>query len=72
MTNAGASGPAARREQGAERDHGADGDEEGGAVADGADSGSEEREALLLDHVGEFKARGNGLREARNFLSRRA
>ena len=51
---AGATGPAALREQGAERDHGADGDEECGAVADGADGGSEEGEELLLEDVGEL------------------
>jgi len=43
---AGATRPAALREQGAERDHGAD--------ADGADGGGEEREELLLEDVGEL------------------
>ena len=51
---AGATRPAALGEQGAERDHGADGDEKGGAVADGADGGGEEREELLLEDVGEL------------------
>lgn len=51
---AGASGPAALREQWAEGDHGADGDEEGGAVTDGADFGGQEREELLLEDVSEL------------------
>ena len=51
---AGASGPAALREQGADGDHGADGDEKGGAVADGADSGGKDGEELLLEDVGEL------------------
>ena len=51
---AGASGPLTLREQRAEGDHGTDGDEEGGAVADGADGGGEEGEELLLEDVGEL------------------
>ena len=50
----GAAGPVALGEQGAERDHGADGNEEGGAVADGADGGGEEGEELVLEDVGEL------------------
>ena len=54
MTNAGASGPAALREQRGDGEHGTDGDEEGGAVADGAHSGGEEGEELLLEDVREL------------------
>ena len=47
-------GQAALGEQGEDGDHGADGDEEGGAVADGADGGGEEGEELLLEDIGEL------------------
>lgn len=51
---AGTSPPAALEEERANGDHGADSDEESGAVADGADSGGKEREELLLEDVGEL------------------
>ena len=72
MTNAGASGPAALREQRADGDHGADGDEEGGAAADGADSGGEEREEMLCLAPGGdgHKKRSRSVSEIRNVLRR--
>ena len=50
---AGSAGPPALGQQGATGDHGADGDEEGGAIADGTEGRSKDGEELLLEDVGE-------------------
>ena len=51
---AGSGGPAALGQQGAKGDHGADGEEEGGAFAHWAEGRGQDGEEPLLEDVGEL------------------